>query len=216
MKKYNWFDFKTTYIMGNEYLVRYVISLFLFSLFLCNVGCNNSGSIDRSEKIDEYYTENDEYEDGTYCAEVTYYNPNTETRNTYTLEVEVEDNELVKIYWGNGGWLDEDHFYAQEIDESGTCSFTSDKGYQYDIEITGTDCGYTDEKSFQNDVEDDEEAVTCPKCGDEKDEYDEYCFFCNSKIEDEEENTCSLCGIYEYGLYGGICSSCWQDDEEEY
>ena len=131
------------------------------------------------------------------------------------MEVEVEGNELVKIYWSNGGWLDEDHFYAQELDENGTCSFTSDKGYEYDIEITGKDCGYTDETSFQDDVEDDEEAVTCPKCGDEKDEYDEYCYSCKRKIEDEEENTCSRCGSYEYGVYGGLCSNCKQDDEEE-
>ena len=194
---------------------RKILALFLCSLILCNFGCNNRGSSDRSEEIEEYYSEDDGYEDGTYCADVTYYNPNTGTRNTYTLEVEVEGNELVKIYWSNGGWLDEDHFYAQEIDENGTCSFTSDKGYQYDIEITGKDCGYTDEKTFQNDVEDDEEAVTCPKCGDEKDEYDEYCYSCKRKIKDEEENTCSRCGSYEYGVDGGLCSSCKQDDEEE-
>jgi len=194
---------------------RNFLTLFLSSLLLFNFGCNNRGSSDSSDNIDEYYSEDDGYNDGTYCAEVTYYNPNTGTRNTYSLEVEVEGNELVKIYWSNGGWLDEDHFYAQELDENGTCSFTSDKGYEYDIEITGKDCGYTDETSFQDDVEDDEEAVTCPKCGDEKDEYDEYCYSCKRKIEDEEENTCSRCGSYEYGVYGGLCSNCKQDDEEE-
>jgi hypothetical protein len=38
------------------------------------------------------------YEDGTYCADVTYHNPNTGTTNTYTLNFEVEDNNLTKIY----------------------------------------------------------------------------------------------------------------------
>ena len=179
-------------------------------------GCNNRGSSSQStDYIDEYYSEDEGYQDGTYCADVTYYNPNTGTRNTYTLAVEIEGNELVKIYWNNGGWLDEDHFYAQELDENGTCSFTSDKGYDYEIEITGKDCRHTDETSFQDDVEDDQETVTCPNCGNEKDEYDEYCFSCKRKIEDAEENTCSRCGGYEHGVYGGLCSNCERDDEEE-
>lgn len=186
-------------------------TLLFSSSLLFSIGCNNSS--ERSNDINEYYSEDDGYEDGTYCADVTYYNPNTGTRNTYTLEVEVESNELVKIYWNNGGWLDEDHFYAQELDENGTCSFTSDKGYEYEIEITGKDCGYTDVSSFQSDVEEDEESVTCPKCGDEKDTYDDYCYSCKRKLEDEEENTCYRCGNYEYGVYGGLCSNCKRDNE---
>lgn len=163
---------------------------------------------------DDYYSEDYGFEDGTYCADVTYYNPNTGTNNTYTLEVEVESNELTTIYWSNGGWLDEDHFYPESLDESGYCSFTSDKGYEYEIQITGKDCGYTDQSSFQNDVSSDEESITCPRCGDEKDSYDDYCYSCTSDIEDEEDNTCSRCGGYEYGVYGGLCSSC--EDDEEY
>lgn len=190
---------------------RNIWILFLSSLLLLNIGCNNRSS-ESSDDIDEYYTEEDGYEDGTYCADVTYYNPNTGTNNTYTLEVEVESNELVKIYWNNGGWLDEDHFYAETLDDNGYCSFTSDKGYEYEIQITGKNCGYTDESSFQNDIEEDEEAVTCPKCGREKDEYDDYCYSCKRKIEDEEENTCSRCGGFEYYVYSGLCSSCKQDD----
>ena len=163
---------------------------------------------------DDYYSEEDGYEDGTFCADVTYYNPNTGTKNTYTLEVEVESNELTTIYWSNGGWLDEDHFSSESLDENGYCSFTSDKGYEYEIQITGKDCGYTDQSSFQNDMSSDEEAVTCPKCGDEKDSYDDYCYSCANAIEDEEDNTCSRCGGFEYGVYGGLCSSC--EDDEEY
>jgi len=47
------------------------------------------------------------YYDGTCCADVEYYNSNTGTNNTFTLEVEVENNELITIYWSNGGWIDE-------------------------------------------------------------------------------------------------------------
>lgn len=213
--------------------LRATFSLFISIIFL-GIGCQSN--VGGNYGHDDYYSE-DGFENGTYCAEVDYYNPNTGTRSTYTLEVEVENDEMVKIYWGNGGWLDEDHFTAEELDEDGYCSFTSDKGYEYEVQITGRDCNSTDEYSFQNDVEEDEEAVTCPECGDEKDEYDEYCYsckrkltcpkcgdkknryddYCNSckrRIEDEEQNTCSSCGAYELGVYGGLCSNC-QDDEED-
>ncbi|HRN70924.1 MAG TPA: hypothetical protein PLS49_07135 [Candidatus Woesebacteria bacterium] len=195
----------------------FVISI--LTIFFLNIGCNNNRSRD-SEVIDEDYSAENGYEDGTHCAEVTYYNPNTGTNNTYTLEVEVENNELITIYWSNGGWLDEDHFSAETLDDNGYCSFTSDKGYEYEIQIIGKDCGYTDETSFQNDIQNDEESVTCPKCGAEKDEYDDYCYNCKREIEDEEQNTCSRCGSYEYGVYGGLCSNCKEDDQaaenEEY
>ncbi|MFN8144914.1 MAG: hypothetical protein U0073_10865 [Bacteroidia bacterium] len=77
-----------------------------------------------------------EIEDGDHQADVQYFNPNTGTRSTYTLTVEVENGEIVKIYWPNGGWLDESHFTATELDEDGSASFTSDKGYEYTVTIT--------------------------------------------------------------------------------
>ena len=120
----------------------------------------------------------DGFEDGTYCADVSYYNSNTGTSNTYTLEVEVENNEVVQINWGNGGWMDEDHFYPEVLDDSGYCSFSSDKGYDYTVQITGQNCGYTDESSYEDDVQEDEAALTCPNCGGEKDEYEDVCYSC--------------------------------------
>ena len=71
-----------------------------------------------------------------YCAEIKYYNPNTGTSSTYTLEVEVENNELTEIYWPNGGWLDDSHFASTDI-SSGEASFSSDAGYEYDVRIIG-------------------------------------------------------------------------------
>jgi hypothetical protein len=210
--------------------------LLLISLLLINIGCSNKSSNESSDD-NEYYSEENGYEDGTYCAEVTYYNQNTGTRNTYTLEVEVESNELVKIYWNNGGWLDEDHFNAQELDNDGTCSFTSDKEYEYNIEITGKDCINKDNASFQNDLEEDKRKITCSKCGGKKNNYDAYCDDCQDKFEhtckrcgqvdnfmfstddycsdceNKLENTCSQCGGYEYAINGGICASCKSNDE---
>ena len=60
---------------------------------------------------EEYF----EYEDGTYCATVDYYNPNTGNSNSYVLNVEIENDELITIYWPNGGWLDESHFSFENI-----------------------------------------------------------------------------------------------------
>lgn len=194
---------------------RYIITLVCFLVAVLNQGCDNSKRKTSSD-IEDYYSEDDGYEDGTYCADVNYYNPNTGTRSTYSLEVEIESNSLVKIYWGNGGWLDEDHFRSADLDNGGFCSFTSDKGYRYRVQITGKNCGGTDQRRFQSDVEEDQEAITCPKCGDEKSEYDDYCYSCQRKIDDEEENTCSRCGGYEYGVYGGLCSSCKRREEEDW
>lgn len=75
-----------------------------------------------------------EFSDGEWCADVEYYNPSTGTRNTYTLDVEVEGGELIRIDWPNGGWLDESHFVAEDI-SSGECSFTSDRGYEYTVTL---------------------------------------------------------------------------------
>lgn len=84
------------------------------------------------------------FEDGTYCAEVDYYNPNTATRSTYNLEVEVEDNEVVKIYFGNGGWLDSDHMSPEELDSDGHCTIISDRNYEYDLTIIDNNCSSSD------------------------------------------------------------------------
>jgi hypothetical protein len=114
--------------------------IFYIMLVLLLASCGGSNS---EESEVEYAIEGqtaDGFEDGTYCADVTYYNPNTGTENTYTLEVEVYNNEVTQINWGNGGWMDEDHFYAEELDIEGICTFTSDKGYEYTVQITGQDC----------------------------------------------------------------------------
>ncbi|MBM3161649.1 MAG: hypothetical protein FJZ66_09980, partial [Bacteroidetes bacterium] len=108
------------------YLIVIGILIILFFLFTCDKKFNND--------VDEFPIEGqtaEGFEDGTYCAEVDYYNPNTGKSSEYTLEVDVESNEVTTIYWGNGGWLDEDHFTPELLDEQGECSFSSDRGYEY-------------------------------------------------------------------------------------
>lgn len=79
------------------------------------------------------------YKDGSYCAEIQYYNPKTCTRSTYTLPIDVKDNKLVKINWSNGGWLDETHFTPPNI-STGEASFTTDRGYKYQVKIINKNC----------------------------------------------------------------------------
>ena len=224
---------------------RKILILLFSSLLFFNFGCNNNGESQSSSESKEYISddegnesEDDGYKDGTYCAEVEYYNPSTGTRNTYDLDVDVEGGELTVIHWPNTGWLDNSHFYPEDI-TSGECEFTSDKGYRYTVtlgELGG--CGYTDEYKIRRDVNNEVEETTCPKCGGEKDSYDDYCDDCQDKIEhtckrcgqvdnfmfstddycsdceDKLENTCSRCGNHENGVNGGLCSSCKDDDEE--
>lgn len=188
------------------YFKRQLLFYFLLtSLLGCSSGSNYS---DTTEEVVETARE---YNDGTYCAEVEYYNPNTGTRSTYTLNVDVENNELVLIHWPNGGWLDDSHFTPVELDDNGFCYFTSDKGYEYEVQITGSECSYDDSRKARMDAEADEAEVTCPKCGNEKDSYDRYCQSCT----DDLENTCSRCGGYEYNVNGGLCYFCKRNDEED-
>ncbi|PKV75290.1 hypothetical protein [Pontibacter ramchanderi] len=95
------------------------------------------------------------YSDGTYCAEVDYYNPNTGNSSTYTLEVEIEDDDLTTIHWPNGGWLDDSHFSSTDI-SGGSASFTSDRGYEYTVTITG-EGGNCYTSSYIDDEEEEED-----------------------------------------------------------
>ncbi len=91
-------------------------------------------NIETNDDKSNYDENSDEYSDGTYCAEVEYYNPSTGTRNTYDLDVEVESGELTVIHWPNSGWLDNSHFSPEDITD-GECEFTSDRGYRYTVTL---------------------------------------------------------------------------------
>ncbi|WP_288073014.1 hypothetical protein [Hydrotalea sp.] len=73
--------------------------------------------------------------DGTYSSTVDYYNPSTGYSQTYTLDVEVEDCQVVTIYFPKGGWLDSDHITPAEIDEDGNAEVEGDEGRTYSIQI---------------------------------------------------------------------------------
>lgn len=151
-------------------IARKLNFLTAIGIFIILLGCGSSYEHD--------YLDENGYKDGTYCAEIEYYNPKTGTRSTYKLNVEVEDNEVTVIYWGNGGWLDSDHFYPEELDSDGYCSFTTDRGYEYEVRILGEECDFTDQVSFENTITNDLKAITCSRCGFEKNDYEDYCDDC--------------------------------------
>lgn len=184
--------------------------LFLFWLLNLIVACSSEPD---TYTYEELYGEEEGFPDGDYCADVEYYNPSTGSRNTYTLNVGVEDNEVYVIYWTNGGWSDGDHIDRAELDFDGYTETQSDQGYEYEIQITGPPCSIEDSRAIRRQVERDAEEFICPDCGDEKDQNDEYCDRC--------EHTSEVCGHYDPWLWNRTwdkCSDCEDEDrrrEEE-
>ena len=184
-----------------------ILSVFIILLSSCNT--SNSDSFEENELLS----------DGTHCAEVTYSNPNTGTSNTYTLTVEVLNGELDQINWPNGGWLDEDHFSSVTFDDNGYCSFSSDRGYEYEVQLIEGTCS-DDGAVMEEEIIQDEQAMICPRCYGQKDyDYDDYCTSCQWDIEDEEQDkkdhTCPRCGERKFSQFDDYCSDCENELEEE-
>ncbi|MCZ2845125.1 MAG: hypothetical protein O2U61_01285 [Candidatus Bathyarchaeota archaeon] len=78
---------------------------------------------------------NEGNEDGIYTATVDYYNSKTGYITTYTLEVEIEDNEIITIYFPKGGYLDQFDFWSTELDEDGYAEVETDDGRYFDVQI---------------------------------------------------------------------------------
>lgn len=82
----------------------------------------------------------DTSEDGIYCADIQYYNPSTGTESFYTLPVEIEDEQVIKIKFNNGGWLDESHF-EREVIWDGEAKIITDENVEYTIKLLNNgDC----------------------------------------------------------------------------
>lgn len=124
-------NIKYTLISAAAWIIA--ISSIAGSIYLIFSSYNGSSTTESSY---EDYDSELSHPDGTFSADVNYYNPNTGTSSTYTLDVEVENNEVTVIYWPNGGQLDDSHFTPQELDSNGSCFFTSDQGYDYEVTIT--------------------------------------------------------------------------------
>jgi hypothetical protein len=88
-----------------------------------------------SEPEDEEQVNGCKYEDGTHSATVEYTNTQTGYSQTYTLDVEVENCEVVQINFPRGGWLDSDHISPEQIDSDGSCTIEGEEGKTYEVQI---------------------------------------------------------------------------------
>jgi hypothetical protein len=211
--------------------MKYQLFIFLIIIFTINSCKNNSEtssdsntyeSTSNSENLDEdAYDEIDGYKDGDYCAEIDYYYNKTGTSSRYTLKVEIESNELVKIYWPNGGWLDNSHFNPPDISD-GEARFESDQGVEYKVRIIGEDgeCNYSLSADNEDNLIKQAEDEICPKCGRDKYSWKKLCNRCLDDIEDEikdkEEHTCKRCGKFDNFMFStdDYCSDCEDEIEE--
>lgn len=73
----------------------------------------------------------DNLDDGSYSATVSYYNPGTGFSNSYDLDVEVENNEVIQIEFSNEGYLTA----SETVYSDGTCTVTDDRGCSNDVQI---------------------------------------------------------------------------------
>lgn len=192
-------------------LLRLIVIVFIiFSIQSCRNKSSSTNSYDYNDGYESQYEDSSEYNDGAYCSNVEYYNPDTGTSSSYTLNVDVEDNEVVAIRFSSG-WLDSSEFGSEELDEDGYCSIKLYDGRQFEIQITGPECSFSDASRIENDIRDEIAAVTCPKCGYSKYEYDDYCDDCQNRI----DKTCSRCGQYDSFMWKGddLCSDCEAEDD---
>ena len=122
-------------------------TLFLFlSVTLICQSCSNNEQQNNTQATttevevseSESYTEEEQpegIEDGRHSATVYYNNSETGHSATYTLDVEVEGNEVTTIYFESGGYLDSSHIQSAELDESGRATIYGEGGKTYDVQI---------------------------------------------------------------------------------
>jgi len=129
--------FRAKLELNSDKIMKYFALLF-FTVLIISCGDRESRDSEDSNRDDDYeYEESSEcgYEDGTYSASVDYYNPETGYSQTYTLDVDVRDCQVVQINFPSGGWLDEDHITPADIDEYGNATVEGEDGKTYEVNL---------------------------------------------------------------------------------
>lgn len=114
-----------------------ILVLALINLTCCQHGQqehNGTGRGHRSEALDDN-NNTCGVEDGTQSATVDYTNAETGYSATYTLDVEVENCQVVQIDFNNGGYLDGDHIDPADIDENGDALVEDDRGRSFEVHL---------------------------------------------------------------------------------
>ncbi len=125
--------------MKNKSLKVFIV--IIVSIFLIQ-SCKNENNNNQKYKQADFGGTNDLgfsndyiFNDGDYCSEVLVYNPHTGKKSHYNLTVTIFDNKLTKIYFPNGGWLDNSHFEPPKTNDNQIFEFTDDRDYEYTVAI---------------------------------------------------------------------------------
>ena len=95
---------------------------------------NSNKSFIPQDTTDEYETRR--IKDGSYTADITYYNTATGANTLYVTKVHIENNYLKDIKWPNGVWLADQLFKPERIKKDGTCTISNlEKGYENRVKI---------------------------------------------------------------------------------
>lgn len=141
-----------------------IICLVLFGLWGCKekqeeATVNDYSSSRRDENANYSTPKNYTYSEpqhsvgfGDYEAEVEYYNPETGRTATYNLSVDIENGELVKIYFPKGGWWDDTNFSPVDISD-GEASFITYDGKSITVRLLDD---IETEDMDESDIDDDE------------------------------------------------------------
>lgn len=103
-------------------------------LFSCSES-NDSDDDTNTETVHSDSSDSCGLDDDTYSATVEYNNPSTSYSATYTLDVEVKDCQVTQIDFPNGGYLDEHHITAADIDDNGDATVEGEDGKTYQVHI---------------------------------------------------------------------------------
>jgi hypothetical protein len=131
----------------------FVVIIFFTCLSSCESDVDRKREIHKAEA--RSYKELNEEEgdcgisDGQHEADVEYTNPRTNYTHDYTLDIQVENCQVIEIDFPKGGWLDMHHIDPSEIDENGDASLTDDKGREWHIHFD------SDQKDDQKKTDDD-------------------------------------------------------------
>jgi hypothetical protein len=116
---------------------KFVYLLLVFNVFHFSCTSNDDEPKEKNESsstVDEQ-SSNCKFPDDTYSATVDYENLETGYSATYTLNVVIEDCQVIQINFPNDGYLDEDHISPADIDEDGHVSVDGEDGKTYEIQI---------------------------------------------------------------------------------
>lgn len=107
-------------------------------------------------KSDDPATSNDESNDQplAHFGSITLYAYNSSSGNTYTLDADVEDGEVLRLYFPKGGWVD---FDSSEIDSDGNGSGVDENGKEWEFRGLVSGSIDSDDEDSSDETEESEE-----------------------------------------------------------